>query len=125
MPGKVIDASVLGAVVFAEQRAEEALGLIAGAELYAPTLLPYELSSIARRKARRDPAHQERYVEQPELGLAREITLIDVAHPAVCHLALETGLSTYDASYLYLARSLALPLVTFDQRLAAAAAART
>ena len=32
---------------------------------------------------------------------------------------LETGLTTYDASYLYLARSLGVPLLTFDGRLAA------
>ena len=31
---------------------------------------------------------------------------------------LETGLTTYDASYLYLARTPGIPLVTFDERLA-------
>ena len=30
---------------------------------------------------------------------------------------METGLTTYDARYLYLARVLDLPLVTFDRRL--------
>jgi len=29
------------------------------------------------------------------------------------------GLTTYDASYLYLVRSLGVPLLTFDERLAA------
>lgn len=46
-----------------------------------------------------------------------EIYWADVLHPAVLDLALETSLSTYDASYLYLARYLGMPLVTFDKRL--------
>ena len=36
---------------------------------------------------------------------------------AVLRLALDTNLTTYDASYLYLARALAIPLATFDQQL--------
>jgi predicted nucleic acid-binding protein len=36
---------------------------------------------------------------------------------AVLDLALATGLTTYDATYLFLARSLGLPLATLDQRL--------
>lgn len=50
MPGKVADASVLGAVVFGEPRAAEARSLLAGADLYEPVLLAYELASIARKK---------------------------------------------------------------------------
>ena len=42
---------------------------------------------------------------------------------AIVQLALETGLSTYDASYLWLARRLGAPLVTFDERLRRAAEA--
>lgn len=40
-----------------------------------------------------------------------------VDHVVVLRLALDTGLTTYDASYLYVARTLGLPLVTFDGRL--------
>ncbi|MNW09191.1 hypothetical protein D3C71_2061320 [compost metagenome] len=36
-------------------------------------------------------------------------------------VALDTGLSTFDAAYLWLARSLRLPLATFDPEQAAAA----
>jgi predicted nucleic acid-binding protein len=52
---------------------------------------------------------------QESLNLA--IFWADVLLPEVVDLALETGLSTYDASYLYLARYLGLPLVTFDNQL--------
>jgi predicted nucleic acid-binding protein len=38
-------------------------------------------------------------------------------------IAVDAGLSAYDASYMWLARSLNLPLATFDPRLVAAAPA--
>ena len=50
MPGEVIDASLLGAIVFGETYAKEAISLIRGEELYAPSLLAYELASVARKK---------------------------------------------------------------------------
>ena len=46
----VVDASVLAALAFREDRAAEARTLLDGAELYAPSLLAYELVSIARQK---------------------------------------------------------------------------
>ena len=39
-------------------------------------------------------------------------------------LALETGLTAYDASYLYLAQTLSMPIATFDRKLSSAAQAR-
>ncbi len=51
MPAKVVDASVLAAWCFREPRAQEALELMRGSDLYAPSLLAYELASIAKRKA--------------------------------------------------------------------------
>jgi len=41
-----------------------------------------------------------------------------VEHPEVLRLALDTGLTTRDASYLYLSRALKIPLITFDEKLA-------
>jgi predicted nucleic acid-binding protein len=46
---------------------------------------------------------------------------LDVDHKAVVDLALQTGLTTYDASYLWLAKDLGVVLVTLDRQLAAAA----
>ena len=119
MPAKVLDASVLGALIFGEPRAKEALSLLEGAELYAPPLLAYELTSVARKKALKYPQLRERISEALEIGLSLDINWTEVDHLEVLRLALETGLTTYDASYLYLARSLGVPLLTFDGRLAA------
>lgn len=94
-----------------------------GAYLYEPPLLPYELASIARAKIRRDPSRRTRILQALEIALSidTDMELVDVDHNAVVRLALTTGLTTYDASYLYLARTLGIPLVTFDRQLQAAA----
>ena len=117
MRGEVIDASLLGAIVFGEPRAKEAISLIRGEELYVPSLLAYELASVARKKARLYPDQHGRLAQALELALLLDIHWMEVDHVAVFALAMDTGLTTYDASYLYLARSLGLPLATFDERL--------
>jgi predicted nucleic acid-binding protein len=42
---------------------------------------------------------------------------MSVDHAAVVGLAAETGLTAYEASYLWLARSLGAVLITLDRRL--------
>ena len=121
MPAKVVDASVLAAILFEEVRADEAGALIRSAELHAPRLLVYELTHIAEKKCHAYPAQRRAFEAALEAALAMDIQLRDVEHVAVLDLALTTGLTTYDASYLYLARSLGAPLVTFDTRLYAVA----
>ncbi len=114
---KVVDASVVAALVFGEPRAEEAFSLMEGAKLYAPVLLDYELASIARKKIARYPGRREELLQALELALSLDIRRVDVDHLAAVELSLDTGLTTYDATYLYLARAMGVPLVTFDERL--------
>ena len=121
MPAKVVDASVLGALVFQEPRAEEADAHLQGAELYAPTLLAYELTHIAQKKTRAYPALRGAFQEALESALSLDIQWLDVVHGSVLQLAQQKDITTYDASYLYLARTLGAPLVTFDVQLQAAA----
>ncbi|WP_254065926.1 type II toxin-antitoxin system VapC family toxin [Acidisoma sp. L85] len=47
---------------------------------------------------------------------------VSLDHGAVLELASETGLTAYDASYLWLARQLKAELVTLDRQLAHAEA---
>ena len=117
MPARVADASVIGAIAIKEDQAEQAESLLQGAELYEPPLLAYELASIARKKALLDTRRVSEVLHALELALAADMNWVEVDHVAVLRLALDTGLTTYDASYLYVARTLALPLVTFDGRL--------
>ena len=118
MPAKVVDASVIAAWSFGESRAAEALGLFENSELHAPLLLAYELTSIASRKSAAYPEKGALIEEALHTALALPIHWSDVDHLAVLRLALETGISTYDACYLSLARTLAVPLLTFDRKLA-------
>lgn len=117
MPGKVVDASVIAAIAFQESRTLEAEAILEGADLVAPLLLGFELANIARNKALRDPHRLEGIKEGLLEALELEIQWKEVDQLAVLELALRTGLTTYDASYLYLARRLDLPLVTFDHQL--------
>ena len=106
MPARVADASVIAAIAFGEPEAGEALSLLA-----------YDLASIARKKTLRYPEQASDIARALSLSLALDVTWLDVDHDEALRLALETGLATYDASYLYLARTLGVPLVTFDEQL--------
>ena len=118
---RIADASVIAAFAFGEPRANEAALLLRGMDLSAPPLLAYELTNIARTKARQHPERIAEIEQSLSDALGMHIQPVDVDHSAVLRLALEKGLTAYDASYLYVARLLDAPLVTFDQRLGAAA----
>jgi predicted nucleic acid-binding protein len=121
MPVKVVDASVIACWCFRESRWAEAAGLLQNAELHAPTLLAYELTSIARRKVTNYPEKATEISEALQIALSVPVQLDDVNHIDVLELALKTGITTYDACYLYLAKALDGFLVTFDQKLIKAA----
>ncbi|MBM3166453.1 MAG: type II toxin-antitoxin system VapC family toxin [Chloroflexi bacterium] len=120
MSAKVVDASIVAAWCFRETRASEAMAILQDSELHAPLLLAYELTSIARRKAIAYPEKSEVVEEALQMVFAVPIYWSEVDHLAVLRLALDAELTTYDACYLYLARKLGMPLVTFDQQLARA-----
>lgn len=118
MADRVVDASVFAAAYFRERREAEAQRLITGQDVVAPTLVNYEMASIARRKAAATPQQAQIILDDLRDFLKFNIQRLDVDYPQVVELALLTGLSTYDASYLYLTRQLNLPLITFDRQLA-------
>ncbi|MGH7857199.1 MAG: type II toxin-antitoxin system VapC family toxin [Candidatus Binatia bacterium] len=120
---RVADASVVSALLFGEPRGAEAAQLLAGEEVAAPDLLPYEVASVCLKKMRRRPKDAERLLLAHRLLPRLSITFHPVDHVAVLDLARESRLTTYDASYLWLARRLGAELLTFDQRLGRAAAA--
>jgi len=117
MPAEVADASVLGAFLFREPLADRAALLLEGKELFEPEVLACELASVARKKALRHAGLRDTVLAALRLGLALAIHWVQVDHVGVVELALETGLTTYNASYLHLSRSLGVPLVTFDEKL--------
>ena len=76
---------------------------------------------MARKKALQQIVPIKDLIQALNAALSMNIRWVEVSHQEVLRLSLETGLTTYDASYLQVARVLGAPLVTFDQRLAAAA----
>jgi predicted nucleic acid-binding protein len=122
---QVVDASALGAVLFGEPEAQE-VGRRAGrAVLVAPALLRFELANICWKKIRRHPEKRDALLAA--LGLADDLEIyeVEVRYGEVVELAEREGLTAYDASYLWLARSLDLGLVTLDRALAQAAGNRS
>jgi predicted nucleic acid-binding protein len=117
---KVVDASALAAVVFAEPEAEAIAERLTGVRLAAPSLLDYELANVCLSKIRRQPSQREALREAFRLAQRLKVETVAVDHTAMLDLAEATGLTAYDASYLWLARSLGAELVTLDRKLAAA-----
>lgn len=121
---KVVDASAVAAILFEEPEADEIQQQLEGARLVAPTLLVYELANVCLVKSRRHPEMREGY--SASFALRRRLAIEELTVDALgaVELAHSSGLSLYDAAYLWLSRALGAELVTLDKALSRAAAAR-
>ena len=104
---KVIDASAVAAMVFGEPEAMMIARSIDDFQLVAPLLLDFELANVCWKKCRRTPGQRPRFLSAYARRHLLTIELVAVDHDEALALAIETGLSAYDASYLWLARKLA------------------
>lgn len=119
MADKVVDASALAALLFAEETAPGVRELLRGHAMHAPSLIEFELANIAWKRTRRYP-HRAAEFELALDGLSNlPVQYRRVDRQAVLRLAVEASLTPYDASYLWLARRLGAPLITLDRKLAA------
>ena len=123
MPVKVVDASAVAALLFGEPEAEAVAMRLADARLVAPALLGFELANVCLVKSRRYPERRPALRAAFELRDRLAVEEVAVDHQGALDLAAATGLSAYDASYLWLARRLDAELVTLDKQLAKAEAA--
>ena len=121
---KVVDASALAAILFGEPGAEAVAAQIGEARLVAPTLLAFELANVCLVKCRRHPDQRERLLAAFALRARFAVEEVAVDCAQALDLAEATGLTVYDASYLWLARRLDVPLVTLDKMLARAVGGR-
>ncbi len=117
----VIDASALAAVLFGESRGREVEQRLRGAVMLAPTLLPYELGNTCLKKIAQDPDRRPQLREALSYYSRLQIDEVEIPPWEVVPLAEAAKLSFYDASYLWLSRSLGVPLVTLDRKLEDAA----
>jgi predicted nucleic acid-binding protein len=121
----VLDASIAAAWFLPDEQSEAAEGLL-GALGIAPGLVPSlfwfearNLFVMAERRGRlTSGAALAAILKLRSLALNDSGTGNDVA---IIDIALRHGLSGYDASYVALAKSAAMPLATADRKMATAA----
>jgi predicted nucleic acid-binding protein len=117
---KVVDASALAALLFAEPEADSIPQRLEGARLVSPSLVDFELANVCLTKMRRQPENRDTLRVAFHLLHRLRVETVAVDQPAILDLAEATGLTAYDASYLWLARALGAELITLDRKLAAA-----
>ncbi len=122
---KVVDASALAALLFGEPEAEAIAGQLNHARLVAPMLLGFELANVCLIKTRRYPKQASALAAAFRLRDRLAVEEVIVDHDDTLALAARTGLTAYDASYLWLSRQLGAELVTLDQQLATAVTSKT
>lgn len=122
MPVKVVDASAVAALLFGEPEADAVAAQLADSRLVAPGLLPFELANVCLIKSRRHPEQRAALMAAFRLYDRLSVEEVVVDHCAALELAETTGLTAYDASYLWLAQRLGAGLVTLDKQLAKAEA---
>ena len=131
MTAFVLDASVTAAWLLPDAASEHTRRLYAlirrdEVEPQAPNLWHWECHNILATgvNSGRIPAASVEGLWGVLEAIRHRVELHELApaqHKAVLDVALETGLPTFDAAYLWLARSLRLPLATFDPQQIAAA----
>ena len=123
MTAKVIDTSAIAAIAFEEAEAGDVLPRLTGHELLAPALLYFELANTCLKKLKREPpASRGTILNQYKLAQRLPVKMHEIDFAEVVPLGEQHNLSAYDASYLWLARSLGIELVTLDDKLNKAAA---
>jgi predicted nucleic acid-binding protein len=113
----VVDTSAMAALLFGEPKAEEIAEVLEGAHLVAPALLQFEMASVCLKKIVAHPELEVQLMSAFDLLTRFAIDTVQVDHPATIALAKETGLTTYDASYLWLTKDLKGELITLDEKL--------
>ena len=131
MTAFVMDASVTAAWLLPDQASEHTRRLYAAirrdeVEPQAPNAWQWECASILANGVRsgRIPSSAVEGLWSVLDAIRHRVELHDLApaqHKAVLAVAIDAGVSQYDAGYLWLARSLDLPLATFDPQIIQAA----
>jgi predicted nucleic acid-binding protein len=118
----VLDASAAVALAMKESTRGAIAEQIDGATVCAPTLLKFELANAAWKKIKKQGEDARLMIAAVEEMLDPRwgITWMEVDHADTVAISLATGLSVYDASYVWLAGVLGADLVTLDEKLARA-----
>jgi len=113
----IVDASAFVAVIFAEPESDGVERRLARKHYIAPALLLFEVANVTLVKVRRHPERRVELFEAYENFTRFDVEFADVEFVAVVSLAQRRNLSAYDASYVWLALSRGLDLVSLDKRM--------
>ncbi|MGH2558666.1 MAG: type II toxin-antitoxin system VapC family toxin [Thermomicrobiales bacterium] len=95
-------------------------------QVYVPPIWPYEVSNallVAERRGRMSQAQVTDVLQRlDDLAITVELEALERVPQDVVALARQLNLTVYDASYVELALSRALPIATIDNRMRTAAA---
>jgi len=116
----VVDASVLVDLLVAHPRAANVRSVLQDVDGVAPELLDAEVLNVVTRYVRRGEMSEERARRALELLVDADIERFPIAPLVLDAWALRNNVSSYDAFYVALARSLRCPLITCDRALAGA-----
>jgi predicted nucleic acid-binding protein len=130
-PVCVVDASVAAMLFLSEPLSERAHALFDGlaaarpSRLHVPDFFYIEVAHVLLKHVRRAGYVRRQAAEDLEclLRLALRPTRVSLLAQSALAMAMEYGLSAYDASYVALSDWIGAPLVTADQRLLRALAA--
>jgi predicted nucleic acid-binding protein len=117
----VVDASALAALLFGEPEGPAVARRMEGRPLLAPTLLRYEMASVCVKKIGEEPEQAAGLLSALRLMPRMGIREVQMPAEGLAEVARESGLTAYDAAYLWLAREMGAQLVTLDRRLRKAA----
>ncbi len=128
-PAFVIDASVAVAGAFDEPWSSAARDLFAQAErdelsLIVPDLFWYEVAHALRHGLAADGERLSRTIRWMGAAPVATISLDPADLAGVVAMAVDEGLTVYDAAYLFLARQVGCSLITQDRKLLTAAGGR-
>jgi predicted nucleic acid-binding protein len=113
----VVDASALAALLFGEPPGPNVASRLGGKRLFAPSLLRYELANVCSRKIQTAPGKEKILLSALDLFYDLGIQEVQIPPGELIPIAQATGLTAYDAAYLWLARELGAELVTLDHEL--------
>jgi predicted nucleic acid-binding protein len=116
----VVDASVVVDLLVEHPRAVSVRAALEGIDGVAPNLLDAEVLHAITRYVRRGEMSDERARQALKLLIDADIDRFPMAPLVADAWTLRHNVSSYDAFYIALARSLACPLVTCDRALAGA-----
>lgn len=120
-PIVVCDASAIVAMLIDDgPDGQWATGELRGSHLAATALLPFEVTNVLRRHERTGEISTDQAAQAHRDLLDLSLELWPYETLALRTWELRANLTAYDAGYVALAETLEAPLVTLDQRIAAA-----